>query len=182
MQTRSPILLVLALTLSHITPAWAGCTSLRSDQPTLGESIAVVQGPEISPRSVEKAFALWRSCPNYGQDFPILLEGGNGTRLITIRYQPRSRTKRCGSFQGSIVTLYKTATDSSGRPVSCGPRAQTLAHELGHVLGLNDAPEDRACRSRIMAAFNPEKPWREVNPEECRAVGRKWHTPAESLP
>ncbi len=179
MHTRSLILLVLAQTLTHFTPAWAQCTTLKSVQSTLGESIGIAQDPEIPRRWVERAIALWSSCPNYGRDFPTLLEGRTGTRQIEVRYQRRSGTGRCGSFQGSTITLYKSATSSSGQALPCRVQAQTLAHELGHVLGLQNASEDRTCGSRIMARNNPDKLWRKVSAEECRLVGRKWHTPAE---
>jgi hypothetical protein len=48
--------------------------------------------------------------------------------------------------------------------------ARGLAHELGHVLGLLDAPDEHECRAAIMAAFNPNGPARSVTPMECAAV------------
>ncbi len=57
--------------------------------------------------------------------------------------------------------------------------AQNLAHELGHVLGLNDAGDDNRCRYRIMGWVIPRKPFRAVHPEECRSVGQRWLTPVE---
>ncbi len=179
MQTRHSMILLLALTLPRIASAQAECTALRSARPALGESIAIVPEPKIPRRWVEQAIALWRSCPDYGRDFPSLLGDTTGTRRVEVRYRQRSGTRRCGSFQGSTITLYKAATSNSGRVLPCRFPARTLAHELGHALGLKDASRSRTCDSLIMAQNDPRKPWREVSAEECQAVGSKWLTPAE---
>lgn len=179
---RSPqtVLIIAALALAGLDPAGAECTTLKSTGKRLGESIGLVSDPAVAPEWIDQAIEYWSSCSNYGHDFPLFVHGRAAaeSRTITIRYEMWSQTRRCASFQGPIITLYASAA-GEGRPRSCRNMAQNLAHELGHVLGLNDADDDNRCRYHIMGWITPRKPFRAVHPEECRSVGQRWLTPME---
>ena len=55
-------------------------------------------------------------------------------------------------------------------------RSETIAHELGHVLGLGNSE----CPGYIMAGGNPGD--RNVHADECSRVEQQWDTPSESSP
>lgn len=180
--TLKDLIPLLALMLLDVPPSSAQCTSLSRPHTSRGESIGLVHGPEVPREWVEEAIGYWRSCPDYGRDFPALEPERPGSRTLTIRYETGHGDRRCGSFDGSTITLYAVARDQANRPVSCGALPETLAHELGHALGLKDAPGRKSCASHVMAWLRADarRP-RSVTPEECRAVGRKWLTPAEGI-
>lgn len=56
-----------------------------------------------------------------------------------------------------------------------------LAHEIGHALGLGDAPVGTQCQFYIMAWINGTNTYsRSVQPEECSMVDTKWIGPGEN--
>lgn len=148
--------------------------------PIAGESIGLVYGPEIGRDVVDEAITLWRSCPNHRSDFPALLHG-QGTATITLVLAPgNSGSKRCGSFRGRTITLYRWARTSDRSVRSCGSLALNLAHELGHALGLADAHERPGCSRTIMADLEEGNLFRrDVTAEECRLAGERWRTLVE---
>ena len=59
--------------------------------------------------------------------------------------------------------------------VACGALGQNLMHELGHALGLADAPP--SCDSFAMAKLNPRNVFhRRVRPVECQLVEARWRS------
>ena len=125
------------------------------------------------------AIDLWSACANYGEGFPRLVAGTDGNRVIRIEPVADVDGSRCGSFIASTIRLHATAR-SSGRLLPCTPIDRVLAHEIGHALGLADAPPLESCRDHIMApAFHPRDAGRFVRPSECQAVGQHWLTPEE---
>jgi hypothetical protein len=160
--------------------AVAQCTSLKSNSTHSAESIGIDYDDPISTRVVDQAIGHWKSCANYGNGFPPLLNNSPGTRTVTVRYVRTSTTQRCGSFNGRTITLYSFARDDRGQRKTCGSLGQNLAHELGHVLGLRDAPELGTCRHHIMAGLNSKTAGlRRVTSEECQAVGQRWWSAGE---
>ncbi|HVS66196.1 MAG TPA: hypothetical protein VMT85_22145, partial [Thermoanaerobaculia bacterium] len=129
---------------------------------------------------IEEAIALWRSCPNYRADFPALVLGEAAATLFVTLEPGNSGSKRCGSFRGRSITLYRWARTSDRSIRSCGSLALNLAHELGHALGLPDAADAAGCATRIMADLEPGNLFRRaVASEECRLAGERWRTLAE---
>jgi hypothetical protein len=173
-------LLLLALALSRFTPCSAQCTSLKAPRSGVAESIHFVYEPAVPREWVEEAVGYWSSCPNYGQDFPRLVQGRGGVRTLAIRYEARSPRPKCASLHRVTVTLYAFATNERGQVVPCRSLPQNLAHEFGHALGLKDAPRENACRFHIMAQVRRDNAGRRrVSREECQIVGRKWLTSTE---
>lgn len=81
--------------------------------------------------------------------------------------------EQCGRFAGRTITLFARTRTDAGSVVGCGSLEQNLMHELGHFLGLADAPA--ACDSFAMAKLNPRNVFhRRVQPVECRLVDRRW--------
>ena len=157
------------------------CVALKPGNPRISDSIGIVFGDDVSRRIVEDAVEHWSRCHGYRTDFPQFLIGQPGMQTITVEFgRNYKRQARCGSFVGRTIVLYAFAVDGKGRVRSCGSRADGLAHELGHVLGLMDAPHERPCFDHAMAPIDvTDRNRRQIQPEECAAVGRRWMTLAE---
>lgn len=163
--------------------AKADCAAPLSDFQAHGAAIGVFADAALPPGTVAEAIAIWQGCANYGRSFPELLDELPGSRNVTIAYDTRRTgvNRLCGTFIGGRIQLYATWTDESGQTHSCGSLAQNLAHELGHVLGLQDAPvADDTCRDNVMAAVAADGgAARRPTAQECQLVGQKWLTPGE---
>lgn len=156
------------------------CTSPGGIVLQHGESVGLLYEDPSLGAVVEEAISLWSRCGNYRSDFPVFVAGVPGTRVIWIRRERQSFSKTCGSFAGKRVVLYDVAMSRGGKRMACGSLAQNLAHELGHVLGLEDSPRVRPCESHIMAKLTLENRFRRrVQAPECRAAGARWRTVAE---
>ena len=156
----------------------AGCAALQPERgPMLGESIGLVYGADVPAGVVRQAIALWQGCGGYASSFPAFRDGAAGTRVLRVRFELASGNARCGGFRGQEIVIFAWAIDH-GRRRSCGPPAVNLAHELGHALGLADAPA--ACAGHIMAAADPARPRaRAVRADECRLAEAHWLTDYE---
>lgn len=76
-----------------------------------------------------------------------------------------------GQLTGGVIRL-------STHP-SCPSLTTTVAHEIGHVLGLTDT-ENSACANRIM--YRTVSPGSTVQTSDCNAVDGLWQTPSETDP
>ncbi len=156
------------------------CTSTQPGV-LLGEAIAIVADASVPAGVLDEALAAWRTCPTAAAGFPAFAAAEQGRSEVRVRYVAgSSQDGRCGVFAGSEIVLFRSAYDRTGRVVPCGPPAVNLAHELGHVLGLRDAPRNASCRRLIMAADDPiASGERRVRDEECVAADLHWRTPSE---
>lgn len=138
------------------------------------------------------AAAMWNRAGCSGeQRFPrIDLETPRQPhRRIRVRWEPGfnvAEPRSCGSFVGAEIVLYGRAIDPRTRALgSCGSPdrvVETLAHELGHALGLRDLYEP-ACYGSIMSQLvwvgeNAILP-RAVRSYECDAADLAFDTPSE---
>lgn len=181
---------LLVLGLLSVASAAAQCTSVKplsSPRPGavggLADSIGLILEDAALAPVAEEAVRSWSRCRNYGTGFPAFRIGERGTRTVKIRYVRGSDglSRTCGAFRGDTVTLYATTMGPRGRRLSCGSLEENLAHELGHVLGLRDCPDRRACDFHVMTyiELGTNRSGRAVQPEECQAVGQRWLTFAE---
>ena len=106
-----------------------------------------------------------------------------------MRWEPgfnAAEPRSCGSFVGSDIVLYGHAIDPRTHALgACGNAdrvTETLAHEIGHALGLLDRYESE-CYGSIMSQLvwmggNAILP-RSVRAFECDAADLAFDTPAE---
>jgi hypothetical protein len=187
--------LLLAFAVTVAVPAGAaGRCALRREAP-----VEALSSIELDPHGFPDAFAdvparavaLWTRRDCIGDaDFPVLtLAPGAGERRIEVLFRPGPSTvlpSACGEFVGSRIVLHGKFRDPrDGRLVSCGGPdrlVETLAHELGHALGLRDQ-FDPACSDHIMAQLARGRDGllasRRVQPDECRVAGSGFTTAFE---
>lgn len=140
---------------------------------------------------VARAMELWNapSC-NGGGGFPrFSLAAESAHRVLHVRWvrgvNPRVAGS-CGSFAGNQISLYSHARDPRDgglRPCGNAARlAETLAHELGHALGLADQ-YGAGCQGHIMGQLTRTATGailaRRVRPLECAAADAVFLTLAE---
>ena len=189
MTRRGPWRVFLAATIggaitfgpSHRADAADVACSAAKNGALLAEAIGIVADSSLPAGVLDAALAAWRTCPASGTGFPEFAAAARERSVVTVRYVAgNSQEGRCGYFAGSEIVLFASARDRLGRAVPCGSLATNLAHELGHVLGLKDAPLDPRCRQYVMSG-DDTRPGRErlVQPQECAAADTHWLTPAE---
>jgi hypothetical protein len=82
-----------------------------------------------------------------------------------------------GQLVGGTIQLFDATTTG----YDCEPdRSETIAHELGHVLGLGDISA-QSCYGHIMGPHLIGGQI-SVQPDECAAADSNWTTPAEAAP
>ncbi|HEX6099490.1 MAG TPA: hypothetical protein VF432_24465 [Thermoanaerobaculia bacterium] len=159
----------------------AGACVVRLYGPNNADTLGFEAGPGVSEDWIESAIGYWEVCPEGG--FPVLSCGVSGDYTFTVAMiTGRSVGSGCGSFSpdvdwngsswivtGGSVFLY--THDGFGFPCSntATARARTLAHEIGHVLGLDES----SCTNRVMGGSSA------VQSDECLWVAGNWTTEAE---
>jgi hypothetical protein len=144
-------------------------------RPWPGDSIGVLAGKGVDEEEVVEAIALWqRGCSDLyaAGRIPSLLANRPGARTVRVdldaRVSPRDGV--CGEFNAASIKVWGFAVRNN-KVMSCGPVTRLIAHELGHVLALGDAPEIRECCTHIMSPIWPDKLLLDrVLPGECEVV------------
>jgi len=172
----------------------AACVSL-SARPiqAIGAIHLVVDGdPVWLGELAARAASMWNDHGCNGSDrFPrVQLERPSQPhRRIRVRWESgfnAAEPRSCGSFVGSDIVLYGRAIDPRTRTLGgCGNAdrvTETLAHEIGHALGLRDRYESE-CYGSIMSQLvwmgeNAILP-RSVRAFECDAADLAFDTPSE---
>jgi hypothetical protein len=155
--------LMLAAVLA-VLDAGAQCSVFSHNyggRPWPGSSIGVLAGEGVSKADIVDAIAIWeRGCDALyaAGRIPLLLANYPGARMVRVdldaKVSPVSGV--CGTFNAASIRIWRF-TIRAGKVQSCGPVARLIAHELGHVLGLGDAPELRQCCNHIMSPIWPDR-------------------------
>jgi len=192
------LVLLLAVTAPSIAEAGNACVSNGRNPGQLVGYNGIKLVPQGFPSEyssvTQSAMAMWNDpgCNVGGSSFPQF-SFSSGLRTITVQWMP-GKGPRCGTFAGSTITLWAShdhpvtheeipcAGTESGRELEV--LADTLAHEMGHVLGLNEAPPSTSCASFIMAArridMDGKVAPRSVQSCECQSVAEANVTPEEA--
>ncbi len=94
--------------------------------------------------------------------------GSPGCNGCSCAGAERTTTPNGSALAGGTVWVY--GQDASGG--TCHNPIQDVAHELGHILGLDDG----TCSQRIMYEF-PQASSVEVTQDDCNAIKAKWEVP-----
>jgi hypothetical protein len=162
--------------------AESSCVARYQPRATSGQPFELRLGGGLDAETARAALAMWGSCTTYGAGFPKFQLEAGPERVISARLVPASGKAICGELRGREIVLYAFARLANGTVVRCEPVAETLAHELGHVLGLLDAPNEASCSEHIMAALPMHGDRRSVATGECDAVDARWRTASEAWP
>lgn len=160
-----------------------------------GSSICLNTTTYPTASHVQSAAGNWNSNCAVGETTPWLNVGGctGSPIVINVAYQAGISTnvnRTCGIFQGTTsggaltggtITIYQYGMwmtgSEAGTTYLCSAQAvDTITHELGHVLGLDNATQD-ACAGHIMGRrlFGD----RDIFSDDCSEVNRLWTTAAE---
>ena len=190
------VLVVAALSLLPTLSNHGQCaTSVRADGSTVGyNNIQLVPSgiPSNLLTSFQNAVNSWNdtNCNKNGKAFPKFVQSTTaGARVINVVFQsgvgPNSSS--CGNFAGNQITIYSVAyVGSQLVPCTIPSHFQdTVAHELGHTLGLGHV-SGTSCPHSIMSPrqVSPSGTYtdRRVQPAECEKADDTNVTPAESNP
>jgi hypothetical protein len=159
-----------------------------------GSSICFETNNYPNDAQILTAADRWNNNCGGGETIPSLNFGGcNASEInIDVVYAGGVSTninRTCGQFQantagaltGGTITIYQYGQYLSGPEAGtlflCSPQASdTLAHEIGHVLGLADVLGS-ACFGHIMGQRMAGD--RTIAADDCSEVNRLWNTPAE---
>lgn len=141
--------------------------------------------------ALQRGMDQWnnQSCNTGGRSFPRLQQSAQGAgRIIDVTFiSGLSPNGTCGSFAGNLIKVYELARLPDGRVVPCGRSdilEDTFAHELGHLLGLDDQ-YGSGCSTHIMGqatiTSSGQYVQRAVKPGECQKVADTNETPQEQV-
>jgi hypothetical protein len=138
----------------------------------------------VSSADINAAIAYWSGgCPGFGSSFPSMSAGGSGGISVSVVHHTGTSTLASGSCGRTSYDLQSPNNVVTGANVEIWDRqgngvdcifTDTLAHELGHILGLADNGSS-ACVGRIMGG-RPPGGTRSVSSSDCVVAGQQWST------
>jgi hypothetical protein len=183
---RSMMISLVVFACGHLAHA-EGCVNAYGGQ-AFGTAGTIGFSPSGVDASIQAGITKWTSaCNQTGTGFPGLAIG-NGDLTITVVFLNEVQTDArygCGQFdpvrsamgilQGGTLTLWSSSVVLG----DCEPLyGDVVAHEIGHILGLDESN----CPGYIMSPNTGVPNSRNVQGEECSTADSRWHTPAETPP
>jgi hypothetical protein len=114
------------------------------------------------------------------REFPHLRESAvDAGRTVTVRFHKGmnpANNHSCGHLSGNVINLYEEGRRENGYPMKCDTSAvfrDTVTHELGHLLGLEDQyGSDCFGHAMSQAVFDPVDRYvdRSLRSVECAMV------------
>lgn len=135
---------------------------------------------------IQSAAGYW-SCPGYSGEIPTFQIGGSGGVPVSVIKRVGNSTSQnggCGEgvlniSNGQITSASIEVWTKQANGVSCAPLTDVIAHEFGHLLGLEEAQDPfGACFGHIMGG-TVESQARTVNADDCAVADALWETSAE---
>lgn len=159
------------------------CSTIEANPPIFGSADHFIVDPGNMPLDqVLDAEHYWTSeFPGAGIKFPDFINSQS----------PANGPGSCGdtsfgfydsSHKLAVAIIELFAAQKNGLP--CNP-VDSLAHELGHVYGLGDAPPGQDCAGRIMGQsvfVNGAAQPRFIGTSDCQVADHNWITSVEVSP
>lgn len=141
-----------------------------------GDTVGLLMGSGATASMLNTAIGMWDDCPGYDTAFASFLMGSPGDRTYTVHYNSGISKTTCGYTVGDDIYLWGYVF-VNGVKYPCRNTGVTLAHELGHTLGLGES----TCDGYIMSPRNPASTtdYRTVQSGECKGAADKWITTDE---
>jgi hypothetical protein len=167
-------------------------TSTRSTGAIVGyDNIQLVPSgiPSTLQDAFNKAYEAWNDpdCNKQGTSFPSFGTGpAPDARVVNVIFNSGSNPRNsasCANFSGNDINIYDRALAGTQWRSCTSPNEfqDTLSHELGHLLGLED--KGSGCGGYIMSQKEISSTGaykdREVQPDECQKVDETNTTPTE---
>lgn len=165
------------------------CSTPSTTSGTSQGNVFTITTTGFTSSEVQTATTYW-GCPGYSGEIPTFQVGGSGGIPVLIVKKVGNSTTAgggCGLFDPEIVnghlesaeiTIWTNQKDGT----SCEPLTDSIAHELGHLMGLADATDPNgACLNHIMGG-RIVGGTRTVQADDCEVADAKWETSWESDP
>lgn len=149
---------------------WAGDVSFFIDSSSLpGDSAATRQ-------SIDRAWQMWNAL--LGEETQFSRAPRRETATVVIHLRPRvyhkgvqsaglaSWERRDGDPPSQVATIWVGTLDQEGQPLSPAAIQHIAMHEIGHLIGLDDAPQSPG----VMGWIHLDKPAAGPSLEEVRLV------------
>ena len=145
--------------------------------------------PSTLMPSFHDAYGAWNAsnCNSDGTAFPFFqTQPATDARVIAVNFHSGSNPRNsssCGYFEGNEINIFSQSLVGTQWHSCTAPNEfqDTLSHELGHVLGLQD--QFSGCAGYIMSQKQVSSSGtytdRQVQPDECQKVDETNTTPTE---
>jgi hypothetical protein len=183
------VALIIGTTLSARVLVAVDCSVAKPGFPPSNGNIFNLTATEFSTSELQSAIGDW-GCSAYLDDIPTFQIGGSGgvpVSVVKIDGNSTSATGSCGQTQphvenGEVVSAQITIWTHQSNGDSCAPIYDVLAHEFGHLMGLDDAPDPTGqCFGHIMGS-RALGGTRSVHDDDCAMADEMWHTNYEDPP